>query len=365
MGWKGNLVDLPLGIAARLLTPPRAPAESPASIFILRNNAIGDLLVTTPLFDALRRRFPAARITAGVGKWGLDVIRHNPHLSNVMEVNAPWNNEYSAEKGWGTVFSYLARSPEVLAVRRRRFDVGIDVLGSHVGSVFMLRTGIPRRFGVRGFRGGHTATEGYVVYDANEHVGRSALRFAEMLGATDLPPVRPQIFLTTEELAEGDGRWSEGERGSGRQLRVLFGIGAGFPEKAWPQDRFAALADRLYSARHANVALSGGTSERDVGEVIASSREWVSNFAGTLTLRQSFALTAAADAVVTNPSMLMHVAAAFHKPTVVVLGKYFESARQHDAQWGYPGTCISLGRDAGHSARAGPDEVLATLASLI
>lgn len=102
-----------------------------------------------------------------------------------------------------------------------------------------------------------------------------------------------------EELAEGDGRWSEGERGSGRQLRVLFGIGAGFPEKAWPRDRFAALA-------------------------------------------------AAADAVVTNPSMLVHVAAAFHKPTVVVLGQYFASARQHDVQWGYPGTCISLGRDAGH-----------------
>ena len=64
-------------------------------------------------------------------------------------------------------------------------------------------------------------------------------------------------------------------------------------------------------------------------------------------LRETFALVAAADGVVCNSSMLMHVAAAFGKPTVVLLGPSFPSARQHQAQWGYPGTCWSLGREAG------------------
>ena len=36
-----------------------------------------------------------------------------------------------------------------------------------------------------------------VEFNSDEHVGRQALRFAELLGCTDLPENRPQIFLPT------------------------------------------------------------------------------------------------------------------------------------------------------------------------
>jgi heptosyltransferase-2 len=86
--------------SAALLTPAaKAPPPEPRSIFVLRNNDVGDLLVVTPLFDALRRRFPDARIAAGVGAWNLDVLRGNPHLSEVLPVNAPWFNKYRRRQG--------------------------------------------------------------------------------------------------------------------------------------------------------------------------------------------------------------------------------------------------------------------------
>src|SRR4051812_12342684 len=198
MGWKGDLVDLPLGLFARLITPRDRPLPQSPSIFILRNNDIGDLLVTTPLFDALRRRFPNSEIVAGVGRWNLETLRGNPHLTSVVEVNAPWNNKYVAEQGWPSVVRYIAQSEELTKLRGR-FDVGIDVVGSHVGSALMMRLGIHCRLGVRGYRGGHTAVRQFVEFNPEEHVGRSALRFAELLGATDLPEVRPQIFLTESE----------------------------------------------------------------------------------------------------------------------------------------------------------------------
>jgi ADP-heptose:LPS heptosyltransferase len=64
-------------------------------------------------------------------------------------------------------------------------------------------------------------------------------------------------------------------------------------------------------------------------------------------LREVFALIAAADLIVTNSSMPLHVAAAFDKPAVVTLGEAFPSARRHQAQWGYPGLTRSLGREPG------------------
>ena len=57
--------------------PRAARPANPDGIFVLRNNDVGDVLAITPLFDALRRRFPQARIAAGVGSWSTPVAFQN------------------------------------------------------------------------------------------------------------------------------------------------------------------------------------------------------------------------------------------------------------------------------------------------
>jgi ADP-heptose:LPS heptosyltransferase len=46
--------------------------------------------------------------------------------------------------------------------------------------------------------------------------------------------------------------------------------------------------------------------------------------------------------VLTNPSMLLHVAAAFCRPTVAVLGGTFADGEEHDMVWGYPAPYTSV-----------------------
>ena len=361
MGWKGNIIDMPLGLAARVIALRNGPMPKAPSIFVLRNNDIGDLLVTTPLFEALARRFPDSEIVAGVGRWNFPVLENNPFVTDIVEVNAPWNNKNVPGQEWGNVIRYIARSPEITHLAARHFDIGIDVLGSHVGSALLMRLGIPYRLGVRGYRGGHTAAEQFVQYNPAEHVGRSALRFAELLGATELPENRPQLFLSEEERSAGESRWPG--RAGGR-IRITLGIGGGFREKCWPTQSFANLLDLLREHPTIDIALVGGVGDRSIGAALAVGRPDVHDLSGILSLRETFALTSASDAVVSNPSMLMHVAAAFRKPTVVVLGPYFPSAIEHDAQWGYPGTCRSLGSDS-RGGTASPSFAFDTLASLI
>ena len=327
--------------AAAALSPalPEPPAD-PGSIFVLRNNDVGDLLVVTPLFDALRRRFPTARIAAGVGDWNLDVLRGNPHLSEVLPVNAPWFNKYQARTGPLGRLAWVRSSPEVRAVAARRFAVGIDVLGSAWGSLLLLRAGIPWRLGVRGYAGGHSAAQATVAFDPREHVGRAALRFAELLGAAELPPVRPQIFLTPEEREAGERWWAAG--GAGR--RLVIAPGGGLAGKRWPVASFAAVAAGLSAA---SLLVLGGPGEGELVAQILAAAPAARAFPEPPGLRQVFALIAAADLVVANSSMPLHVAAAFGKPAVVTLGESFPSARQHQAQWGYTGLSVSLGKEPG------------------
>jgi ADP-heptose:LPS heptosyltransferase len=344
--------------AAWLAPATNLPAV-PRSILVLRNNDVGDLLVVTPLFDALRRRFPEAHIAAGVGTWNLDVLRGNPHLTEVLPVNAPWFNKYQTRQSAAWRFAYILASPEITTLKRRCFDVGIDVLGSAWGALLLMRAAIPCRLGVRGYAGGHSATLAAVPFDPALHVGRAALRFAELLGATDLPDCRPQIFLNTGEIEEAERCWAAAEGGD-RRRRLVVGPGGGLAVKRWPEESFVALTARLPEVRSdVSILVLGGPSEEDlVGRVAAAPQAW--NLPVAPGLRQVFALIATSDLVICNSSMLMHVAAAFGKPTLVLLGESFSSSSLHQAQWGYPETCRSLGREPGVRADLyTPDEVLA------
>jgi ADP-heptose:LPS heptosyltransferase len=337
------------------------PPQEPRSIFVLRNNDIGDLLAVTPLFAALRQRFPGAWIAAGVGSWNLEVLLHNPHLSEVLAVNAPWFNKYQGAQGTLRRLAYL-RSPEVRELARRRFEIGIDVLGSAWGSLLLLRAGIPYRLGVQGYAGGHSAAQATVVFDPRASVGRSALRFAELLGATDLPACRPQIFLTAEEKESAERWWAAVETDSGRKRRVVMGPGGGLAAKCWPGESFAALAARLPEVGDVAILVLGGPREGELVARVAAAANRARAFLSAPSLRETFALVAACDLVVCNSSMLLHTAAAFAKPSVVLLGRSFSSASQHQAQWGYSGLSRSLGKELPErTALATPEEALATV----
>jgi heptosyltransferase-2 len=327
---------------------PAAPPADLPSLFVLRNNDLGDLLVVTPLFDALRRRFPAAWIAAGVGGWNLPVLEHNPHLSEVLEIDAPWFNKYLAHQGPWHRLAYLTRSAQVRELARRRFAAGIDVLGSAWGSLLLLRAGIPYRMGVHGYAGGHGALQAAVPFDPGLHVGRAALRFAELLGVTDLPPCRPQLFLTPAEIEAGERFWAAAEADGRRRRRLVIGPGGGVEERCWPAESFVALAAGVAGEGGLAVLVLGGVrrGERELAAAVAAAAGGRSDSAPPA-LRELFGRLAACDLVVCNSSMLLHAAAAFAKPTLVLLGPAFPSAHAHQAQWGYPGTSLTLGREPG------------------
>ena len=361
--------------AAAVAAPaPAAAPTAPGSIFVLRNNDLGDVIIITPLFDALRRRFPDSAIIAGVGAWSAPILRGNPHVSEVLELQAPFHNKYLSLPVDGRAKSlatndlramrYLAHSPEIALLRKRRFDVGIDVLGSAWGELLLMRAHIPYRIGVGGYEGGEPGAAQTVPFDHREHVGRTALRLAEALGAVDLPSLQPQIFLTPAEREGGEAAWRAAGAGQPRQrLRIVLAAGGGLPEKCWPLEHFVQLTRLIDAVAPATVVIVGGAADRESAATIAGASPNATTRAGSLSLRDTFALLAAADMVVTNASMVMHAAAAFGVPTVVTLSSHFDSAAAHDRQWGYP-TCRSVGRGSGTDRILTPPEVLEAMQDL-
>ncbi|MEI6493336.1 MAG: lipopolysaccharide heptosyltransferase family protein, partial [Verrucomicrobiota bacterium] len=52
-------------------------------ILVIRHDNIGDLIITTPVFRALREHFPDAQIDALVNSYNFPILKNNPDLSHV------------------------------------------------------------------------------------------------------------------------------------------------------------------------------------------------------------------------------------------------------------------------------------------
>jgi len=96
------------------------------------------------------------------------------------------------------------------------------------------------------------------------------------------------------------------------------------PAKRWPENYYAEVAIKKISEGW-QVWLMGSAKDQAVAETIrnlltTTALEYAHNLAGVTQLDQAIALMDCADAVISNDSGLMHIAAALQKPLVVVFG---------------------------------------------
>lgn len=368
MSWKRTLVNGVLGCVAAAAAPRHLPFDPPATVFVLRNNDLGDVLTVTPLFDALKRLWPQTRVVAGVGDWARSLLGSNPHVDEILPLNAPWHNHVCARHppnslpGLVAALCYIGFSPECHALRRHRCEVGVDVLGSPPGALLLLRAGIPRRVGVRGYAGGDRGCTDSVAYSENEYVGRSALRQAALLGLPEnrWPALRPQVFLSREELAAAEAAW----QGTAPAQRLLVGLGGGYPAKCWPPAHVREVLEMLTQRETWRILLVGGPGDHAAGADLARGLPGVQNLAGSVNLRDTLALAATTGRVLCNSSFVMHAAAAFDQPTVVTLGSAYPSARAHAMQWSCNPQARILGPEPEQPTLSSPAFVAATLRDL-
>jgi heptosyltransferase-2 len=341
--------------------------QTPHRIFVLRNNDIGDLLVITPAFEALKKAFPQAEIIAGVGSWNIPVLENNPFVDRVLTLNAPWHNKQTTTVRHNSILGlyrslkYILFSKDVKRLKAIHCDTGIDILGSPEGALLMLRSGIRNRVGVRGYAGGHTACQKNISFDAKRHVSQASLEQVKLLtskesAAFNIAP-KPQIYLSQEEISWAEDTWKHHEAATNKKsLRILIGAGAGLIEKCWPNQSFGALSQKISTLRPSTILSVGAHQDAPATRIIQAHTPSVVNLCGSTTLRQTFALCSSADLILCNSSMLMHAGAAFNKRTAVFLGPGFTSAQEHALTWGYPQTCIIMGPEYPSLQLTSPEE---------
>ena len=326
----------PSEIAAIIRTVPDTPQIE--RLLVIRRDNIGDLVCTTPLIAALRRRFPSAWMGALVNSYNAPVLQGNPDLDEVIA----YRKLKHLEPGESAAAALAQRIGSMWRLRRMHLDCVILATPDFVPrTVRLARWLAPRR--VLGFSDGSLAARRLdlsvplsKVKDLHE-VERVFALGGHLGIRGDIPPLR--LVPDPSEVAKATRAF--GERPG---PRVALHISARRPAQRWPAERFAALIERLH-AEHGTLCMllwsPGPASHRQhpgdhdkaaaIAEALRGSTPLVAY--RTERLRELIGALAASDLVICSDGGALHLAAGLRKPLVCLFG---DSPPERWGPWNVP-----------------------------
>jgi lipopolysaccharide heptosyltransferase II len=289
-------------------------------ILLVRLRLIGDVVFTTPLIRAVRRRYPTAHLAYLVEPAAAPVVRNNPHLDELIV--AP------KQRGLRRV-----RDDLMLAVRlrRRRFDIVIDLHGGPRSAWLTYATAAPMRVGYR--IKGRTWMYTHAVDRAADLMPRHSVAnqwdLLTPLGIEAASPQHDPVEMIEDAAAATrvEARLHQAGIAAGEPL-VLIHVSAGNPFRRWPGESFVSLVVQLARRDPApRIILFSGPSDPEAGrQVAAAARVELGDLAwrvpeiGEPDLEELRALVARAAVYIGGDTGPMHIAATTTTPIVELLG---------------------------------------------
>ena len=288
--------------------------EKVKSILLFKLRYVGDVLMTTPAIRLLRQTYPEARITMAVNKGTEDVLRHNPHLNQILTIDreivekAPFYTRLPYE--WGLL----------KMLRKGDYDLSVDFDSGERAAYLALLGGIDVRIGFHYQKGLRR-----LIFNHQVSIKRS-LHTVErnlMLVEKTLGLIRKDDRLELYTGPEEDRRmalWLRRHRLSGKDLVVIH-PGARFWFKRWPAKKWASLMDILQGKLGLSVVITGGGREmEDVRAILSKMKTPAYSLAGQTTVLELAALIKQATLFIGNDSGPMHIAAAMGTPVIALFG---------------------------------------------
>ncbi len=254
-------------------------------LFITLSN-IGDLVMTTPLLEALHLSFPDHLIDIVADRRSSALLQPCPYRGRLIH----------KDKNAGLTGTWEL----VRTLRLYSYDVAVDLRTAFLTLLI--------RCGQRGFKRRGTSAGAHAVQHHFTALGA-------ILGPhIEIPS--PCLWLDPAASAKASSLLSE----LPAERRLVIAPGANWTGKIWPIDRYAALINQI-DEDFDSVIVVGSSEDHELGQQLQKSATLpLVNLAGRTSLLEAAACMAEARAFVGNDSGLGHMAAALNIPTLTVFG---------------------------------------------
>lgn len=285
-------------------------AAFPTRILIIKCRAMGDVLRTTPLLPALKRKYPLSHLTWLVDPESEELLRYNPYIDRLFRFDLE------------SVLHLLVSEFDLLICLDK--EPGPTALATKISGAEK------RGFGMNKF--GNLA----VFNPAAEYAYRLGIddelkfhknkkSYPEIIHeAAEVPYSRDEyVFSLPDEAKQKARAFIKRHRLSGRRPAIGLNTGSGskFETKQWPAGHYLKLISLLTLKMKAQVFLLGGPREREINRFLARRSPARVVDTGTDNSLLEFAgFISFLDLVVTSDTLGMHLAIALKKPVVALFG---------------------------------------------
>ncbi len=266
-------------------------------ILIIKLGAIGDVIRTTPLVTAFRNRHPGCRIT-----W----VTHSPDVlprGLVDELRRP-------------------DAVGLFTVLRGSYDIALNLDKEPEACLLLAGVDAGKKFGFT-WKDGHIspatpAARHKLLTGLFDGLSRENTKhyLDEIFDICGLEFAGEEYLIRRDRDAED--RWKERSSalaGSRKVIGLNTGCGNRWTTRLWPAENWVALIERLKAAGYFPLLMGGADEDAQNLEYARRTGAW---YPGHFPLAEFIALSASTSAVVTQVSMMMHIAIALRKPLVLM-----------------------------------------------
>jgi heptosyltransferase-2 len=274
------------------------------NLLVLAPNWLGDAVMATPLLLTARNIFPDAYISVACDSYVSGIFHGNPSLDSLIY--------YTKRKGIRAVRSVLKSNRPADG-----WDICFVLPPSFSSALTAFLSGAAKRVGYGG------QWRSFLLTDVLPRLEYRSAHLSSVYIELIAKITGERINKIPLPVVMGPDKWKDTLKQKGlNESYVVLAAGATYgTAKAWPAERYRALAIEIAGRTGLQIVAVGTESERSIASIILGSlNPGGTNLAGECTLDELLAVLRGARLVVGNDSGPVHLSAALGRPTVAIFG---------------------------------------------
>jgi lipopolysaccharide heptosyltransferase II len=313
-----------------------------AEILVIRLDRIGDLVLSTPIFKVLDKKYPKARITALVTTYTKDILINNPHIDRILVSDNISKTIKENKNKYDLIFDlfmdYEIKTAMVTRLMNPKYSIGYDA----------------------GYRGVLFTNPVKKIQERKHFVDYLFGLLAPLDIVPDKTDKEPEIFLD-DKCQEEYNSWMV-KNGIGKDdLTVSMHISGFYPVQRWPWNNYCQLIENMTS-KYKNIRVYIFAKKEEeilvnhIMKTINPSKGHNNYYFIGQNLLNVICIIKNTKLFIGNNSGLLHIAAALKTPTISFMGStvpwtwspYGDKEKNIVLRKGYDCSPCSKGSCSGH-----------------
>ncbi|MCK9209816.1 MAG: glycosyltransferase family 9 protein [Ignavibacteriaceae bacterium] len=277
---------------------------TPNNILLVRTDRIGDVVLSLPLAEAIKKEFPDCRVTFLVKAYTLDLVKNHPFIDEVLTLDETDNIP--------NIFSNVRK------IGSKNFDSCIVVYPTFRIAFILFLTRIKNRIGT-GYRS-YSFFFTKKIYEHRKYAERHELQYnmnlLKVFGIEkqlELGEVDFHIQISEEGKKDVQQFFLENKIDTAKPL-IIVHPGSGGSAVDLPLLKMKELVQKLLNL-NVTVLITGSGNEKEICQSLVLN-EKIINVAGRFSLSSLIALIEKSSIFISNSTGPLHIAAALKKYVV-------------------------------------------------